>query len=436
MLRALLTCICLCAMQITGAAAFAEISDPYFDEDLRNANLDSRYSHLTTASEKVRIYRLHNCAPTNWDALDPNFNGTIADTTIAKLRLSCAALLHRSHIKDPRARHSLKTASLPGAGLLEQRDPPSPQTAHTGSVSHENGSGSGLVAYARKNLTDINSLIFPNPDPTAVGASVSYSNNQVAKNITWAGQAAVFAGYRYMAPNYAPAGEPFLLGFAIGPYYTINANYNPYVSPPTKNTDTQTYGGAAELGLGNLFGIDRLDEYTRVSLGGVQNYVAATSGFSGGIDFIPVYDPLLIHYPHSIQLAGGSYLGFRFDPEFRIQYDSANNGLLLFSNRKDALRIGPQFGLWVSPFQAVKYLENINFNLVYHVADEIYSGQAFQWFEGDLTYKLARNVGITASYQSGENEATGAQTRLYMVSITSALDYCDPGCPELDSDIR
>jgi hypothetical protein len=123
-------------------------------------------------------------------------------------------------------------------------------------------------------------------------------------------------------------------------------------------------------------------------------------------------------------------LGIHFDPDFRIQYDSLDGGNkpLLLSNRTDALRIGPQVGIWLRPFDAVPYLENTIANAIYHWDEELYSRQNLYWAEVDLTYKFNANVGITASYQNGKNESTGATTNLFKISLSSALDFCSSVC--------
>ncbi len=428
MLRIGLYLLCFSLASMPASRAFAEASDPYFDQDLQAANADARYAHLSRATEKVRVYRLHHYAPGDWDKLDPNFDGMIDAATAAKLRQPGAPSPRVKPTKSATAAPGEKPAAVPsgstvpdGQSLVKAK--PMPPDAWGTSPGR-------FVFYLRKDFTDLVSLSQPNYPADSVGATLSYTSNKITNNNVWAGQAAVFSGYSYLAPNFGAPGQPYLLDLTAGPYYTVNKTFNSNSAQASQNTDVETFGGAAEVGGGNVLGIDQFFAFSQFRLGGTQDNVKDTSSVSGVADFIPVYAPLLIHQPHQI----GSFR-FRIDPSFLVQYDSVagKNQLLLFSGRPQSLRIGPQISLWMVPFEGITDLEKLNATVTYHWENEAYSRAYLHWLEADLTYKLSANFGVTASYQNGSNENTGASTNVYTVSLTSALDYCLPACPTAPS---
>jgi hypothetical protein len=428
----LLVFLCVC---FGAPCADAQAIDPYFDQDLRSATADPRYAHLATATEKVRVYRLHNFTPADWDTWDPTFRGTMDAAAAAKLRSAAAAPLANGGRRQ--ALTSVAVAAPASTALMLAPVPPltpaeqsaAAKNAKPATIPADDTAGQ-WVAYLRKDFSDLYSINSPNIPADSTGATLSYSLDQVARNSIWSGEGALFTGYNYLAPQFGLNGQPYILGFTAGPYYTWNATFNSNRADASKNNNVQTAGAAAELATGNFLGVDDFFEFTRVAVGETRDYVKNTSSLSVAADFIPVYQPLRLHYPIWIKTFGSSQLGIRFDPDFRIQYDSLDGGNkpLLLSNRTDALRIGPQVGIWLRPFDAVPYLENTIVNAIYHWDEELYSRQSLYWAEVDLTYKFNANVGITASYQNGKNESTGATTNLFKISLSSALDFCSSVC--------
>lgn len=435
MLRLLSYFACVFAV-LSASRAFAG-PDPYFALDLQRANADPRYAHLVTAAEKVRVYRLHHYAPGDWDKLDPTFDGAISEDAAASLRASSADSPQLKRSRTP-ARTVVRVASANSssvdlsAAVASAKSSTPTQKATPATSPSPTGQ---WVSYLRKDFTDIYSIISPNSAPASTGATFSYTDDQIAKNAQLTGQGAIFGGYSYLAPQFNLQSQPYLLGFAAGPYYTFNEARNTNSADISKNTDQQTYGGTAELGYGNVLGIDNFTTFTRVSVGKVEDNIKHTSDLSGTLNFIPVYAPLLIHWPHGIPTSDTTDILFRFDPSFVVQYDTVEgkNQILLFSNQTKSLRIGPQVGVWSVPFDGVPYWDKLIADVTYHWAMETYSHQDFHWLEADLTYKLSPNFGVTATYENGKNENTGARTNEYLISLSSALDYCVPTCPGASS---
>ena len=230
----------------------------------------------------------------------------------------------------------------------------------------------------------------------------------------------------FFAPDYGPKNSVNLIGGSLGAYATVNRQLNSDAKLSDKNQDTWTYGGLSELGFDHILGGE---QWYRTKVGVVTDNIKDKSDFADSLEWIPVYPDELIHFPSKI-----GPVGFRFDPEVKIQYDHALDPAetLAFSNRPQSLRIGPQLSLWLQPFADIDYLAALNVNLTYHPSYEVFSGRHLSWFQIASTYNLDPNgvLGLTVGYQRGSDEDTGKDTNLFKVSLTSKLDYCSGGgCP-------
>jgi len=277
----------------------------------------------------------------------------------------------------------------------------------------------------RQDFTDVS--IIPMSEPSkATGASIGYSNDSVTKNTLWSVQGTAIAAYTFDR-GFGPDNSVNLYAGTIGVYTGLNkqSNSNPKIAA-TKDTDSLTYGGVLELGFDHIFGGD---QWFRVKSGVVEDHLKSTTAWASTLEWIPVYKPY-IHIPHYFSLPL-SQIGVRFDPSIVVQYDTARNQKLLFSSGPDSLRIGPQFGLWVQPFADIAYLKNLNINTTYHRYYETYSGRYLYWFQTAATYNLDTNgtLGLTGSYQKGNDELTGKQVEVIKLTLSAKPDYCSGWCP-------
>lgn len=282
----------------------------------------------------------------------------------------------------------------------------------------------------RQDFTDVSIITVPDPSGSgnskASGASIGYTKDGVTKNALWTVQGTVIGAYSF-DNGYGPENTVNLYAGTFGLYAGLNkqANSNPKIAA-TKDSDVQSYGGLIELGFDHILGGD---QWIRAKSGVVEDHIRSTTTWSTTLEWIPVYPPF-IHFPRFISLPL-TQVGFRFDPSIVVQYDTARNQKLLFSNGPDSLRIGPQLSLWVQPFADIAYLSNINWNTTYHRYYETYSGRYLYWFQTAATYNLDASgmLGLTGSYQRGNDELTGKKTDQLKLTLTGKLDYCTAWCP-------
>jgi hypothetical protein len=256
----------------------------------------------------------------------------------------------------------------------------------------------------------------PTSNSSAAGAGISYSSDAIARNNSWTFHGTAIGAYNF-DNGFGPSQTVNLFAGSFGLYAGENRATNSNAKLASQNVDTDTFGGFLEMGFDHIMGGD---QWIRVKVGAVNDNIKLTSAISTTAEWIPVYSDFLIHWPHFFSTPL-TQIGIRFDPELKVQFDDAVNQTLLFSNGRDALRIGPQFGLWIQPFADIACLSNLNINLVYHWAYETYSKQDLSWFQVAATYNLDPNgmLGLTASYQKGSDENTGKQTDVVKLTLTS-----------------
>jgi hypothetical protein len=371
--------------------------------------------------------------------IEDDLKAATADPRYAAIRDPRARLLAywRDHLHARPAKGQLvanKQSAALGAtfgkaevigGAAPHKDTPPPPTAPGGQFRF----------LLRQSFADVSIVSAPDPNAKATGAGISYSEDWVSKNTNWNVQGAVIGGYSYdfgLGPG--TISQPSLRALSFGPYYTIDKVQNSSTKLATQNKDNETAGGLVEVGFSRTS--DYYDWF-RVKSGVVDDNIKGTSTFSSSLEWIPVYVPYLIHWPRFVDVPWGQF-GFRFDPELVLQYDDSQSAKnkLLFSNKIDSFRVGPQLGLYLLPFPDVQYLNRLFLNLVYHPYYEAYSAKTKEWFQSNVTYNIdsAGTVGLTFTYQNGADETTGKQTNLYKVSLTSKLDYCSAYCPDKKTD--
>ena len=94
----------------------------------------------------------------------------------------------------------------------------------------------------RQDWQDIGILASPTSVDKATGASISYTNDNIAKNATWATHATAAVVYTLindLGPG--PQVTPFYQSFAG--YVTVNKLYNSDLRLSSKNLDTLSGGG-------------------------------------------------------------------------------------------------------------------------------------------------------------------------------------------------
>jgi len=195
----------------------------------------------------------------------------------------------------------------------------------------------GLVfPLLRQNFEDIGLLGCPEDVDKATGASISYTDDYVAQNRSWAvnGTAAVV---------YASVNDKANRSTSVAAYVTVDRSQNSNKNLTSKNVDVIAGGGALELGSLNILGGQ---QYFRLRVGAITDNIQNTTAVSAVAEWIPVYFAYNIHFPFA--LIGPS--GAQFNPEIVAQFDrSTDRHELAFSDHHDAFRIGPQIRLLLFP---------------------------------------------------------------------------------------
>jgi hypothetical protein len=284
----------------------------------------------------------------------------------------------------------------------------------------------------RQNFSDIHLFDCATSVANAKGAEFSWSSDNVTNDDTWsvAGMAALalpFKGDFSKSP-----GQIAYMGAMVVPYAQLNrVTHSSLIS---KNVDTRIYGLSVELG----FDADTLGRhYLRSSASSVDNEIKNSNYFHGIFEWIPVSKDICLGTVCGLltpeQLAmhqGVPQILFRVAPELKIQYDQAleNSAPVTFSGKTNSLRVGPEVTVVARLFykEALPVLGGLvdltNFvaKVTYHWDVETYSGNNFSWFDASLTYNIGKegHLGLSASYQKGEAEETGAPTDIYKVTLT------------------
>ena len=252
------------------------------------------------------------------------------------------------------------------------------------------------------------------------GAIVSWTRDSVAHNTLWSvnGVATAVWGVYH---DYSDTPNPKIIGISLAPYVQIDRNLNSNTKLVSKNVDTDTFGGTAEIGIDNFLG-DGI-HFFRDSLGVVDENIKSTRTISNVFEWLPEYSELCIHYPCKVP---GVPMLFRLDPELKVQYDSTTGAhdILAFSNRSGALRIGPQFHLIAKPFGIDDGLMNrLHLNATFHWAEEAFSHRPFLWFAPSLVLNLDQSghLALSLDYEKGHNELSGQKTDTVKISLTGKL---------------
>jgi hypothetical protein len=165
-----------------------------------------------------------------------------------------------------------------------------------------------------------------------------------------------------------------------------------------------------------------LDCFFRVRGGVVENHIKNTTAGNVIAEYIPVYDPLYIHYPTD-PIFGVFRL--RFDPTFFVQYSevTGKNQILAVNNRTEAFRAGAQATLRLLPDLGAGQLAPLRAAVTYRWATEAYTGRDLSWFQTDVTYNIdpAGFIALGFTYKRGDDEDTGMFTNVYKAGLTGKL---------------
>jgi hypothetical protein len=305
------------------------------------------------------------------------------------------------------------------AASLSAKSTPDPRAVLAAPNGAAKDADSPWRILLRQDWQDIGILAGPTPIDKATGASISYNDDHIASNRSWAVHgtgAIVYSIIDDRGP--APQTAPFYRSFAA--YATVNKLENSDARLVSKNVDTLTAGGALEVGWNNAR--EKTQNYLQFRGSTVNDRVKDTTAVTAAAAWIPVNNNLHIHHPEGLF----GIIGYSFDPQLLAQYASTTDrkNVLLFSGHNESLRLGPQLTLLLWPYvQDDSFWSHVSANIAYHWWYEVLDGSQKDWFKSSLTYNFDKdgNFGLTGSYQRGHSEDTGTLTNLFMISLTGKM---------------
>lgn len=283
----------------------------------------------------------------------------------------------------------------------------------------------------RQNFSDIHLFDKPTAAADAKGAAFSWSDDRVADDQVWSVSGMIALAYSVPGRFSTGPGDVALMGLSFVPYAQLNRDSHSNVAK--KNIDTQTAGMSLEAG----FDADTAGRhYLRFSASNVNDRIKDANYFHSEAEWIPVYQ-FSQNYcvgescgliPLSI-LGAGPQIIYKLSPELKSQYDLAldDSKPVFFSNERDSLRIGPEVTLLMKLFGPDLAILNGLFDLsqflakaTYHWDYETFSGREYSWIDTSLTYNIGKDghLGLTASYQQGNDELSGQKTNATKLSLT------------------
>jgi hypothetical protein len=283
---------------------------------------------------------------------------------------------------------------------------------------------SGFDFSLRASFSDLGPAFCPHNLISSRGASISAADNQLKSQYSTGIDGLAAFVYRYY-------GDGDLVGFTVGSYVQGNDTYQ---LNPTKtqavNGDTVTPGAFGEV----YFSDGLLTHDIRVRGG---EAVASTGTRSDTVvaEWFPRYQSDL-RYGHiglPVEI-GSSALWYTFTPEIMVQYDRLEGGpnnSTIFSNRPEAVRIGPQFMLLFNldklslPEGARNVIGNMSLQLTNHESWDTLSHRGYTWSAIALNYTVpgANNqpshFGVSATYGYGNSEGSGNKTSQIKLGLTA-----------------
>jgi hypothetical protein len=268
--------------------------------------------------------------------------------------------------------------------------------------------------FLRKDVPDISLFSGITPAAGAAGAQGSFTWDRIADDRIWAAYGIGGVSWRVLSGDYPSSDRTTLIGFFIAPYVGLNKVTHSNRKLTAKNLDTTLGGVKAEVGFANLLGGHH---YFRAGGGVVTDDINDTTAAAFSFEWIPVYRG----FENTIFYG----LRYTFQPSLKVQYDATTDEKqpLLFSNRPEALRVGPELSFKLVPIEEVRKTQwygRFNVNLTYHSYYETYSGRSLSWFDGSITYNIDSegHFGLTTSYRNGADENTGKDTDIFVVSLS------------------
>jgi hypothetical protein len=277
----------------------------------------------------------------------------------------------------------------------------------------------------RQDWKDARYLGCPSPRANAHGAEFSFASDRANDNNVWSVNGTVALSRVWHTMN-APMGHPYRQAF--GAYFTMNRVSNTNPDSSKDNVNKFAYGLAYEAG----FYADPLAAYFRFRGGGVENRLKKTSASNLVLEILPVVPIGGGYYTYApIPNVFGLPVDMHIDPSLIVQHNAATgkDQKLDFNDREEALQVGGQIAVFVSPAPWLKIRDKGSpwtrwaADFTYRWTQETYTHRNLTWLGVGAIYNLDPNefFALGFSYQRGNDVDTGTFTDIYRVSLTGKI---------------
>lgn len=346
---------------------------------------------------------------------------TLAALKQADSSFQCDALPARSVVKHTASPPpKMKVASLAATTPAKSNPSVGPTaTKPAPALSNNISACPGIYFMLRDSWSDVGVLGCPTAVKKATGASISYSDDYVAKNRNWATKGLAGIGYsevNIIHPGASP-GEWFDKSVAF--YVEDNSSYNSNSKLISKNSDSRTAGFSGELG----YAIANDYHFFRVTPNVVWDAIKDTTAVAVMGEYIPAMSSLGFW---TVFHEFGDVFNWQFDPDIKFQYARTTDpkNPVQFSGKSQSFRIGPDLTVLVQPFGTGNdFWSRIGLNTTFHPWYEAYSGRGSYWWTSAVNYRLDDQgyFGVKFSYSRGLDENSGVMTNQYLASLSGKI---------------
>jgi hypothetical protein len=203
----------------------------------------------------------------------------------------------------------------------------------------------------------------------------------------------------------------------VAPLVNFNRLTNSNAKDVSSNLNVLSPGVQGEAFFENLAD-GYLQLYVNDRLNVNSTFEGETSSWSNTFQIAPVYWPLYIDRPIPIWYTFRTVV-----PTFTVQYFDRLNGASepIFASSNRVFRYGPGVTVWMRFFDAAPvpdWLQKFSGSVSFDWYQDTISNRKYQHLLAMLTYNITKNYGVTASYEDGEVEETGARIEITKVGLS------------------
>jgi hypothetical protein len=290
--------------------------------------------------------------------------------------------------------------------------------------------------FLRQSLKDLGTFSNPSALDKATGAQVSWTDDHVQKNRTWATQGLI--GVKSEDWGQGPANIQHQL---VGTYFGWNSLENSGVKLKSKNIDDATFGFIHEVAFGKLEGqLSGADHYFRTMGELITNFDGQTKSWKAALQYQPIGNggcppvgfscPPETVFTHlgSVEPVGPYVLVVSptIDVEYRGSLDGSKDPLFAF--HRTVLRGGPSISIDLVPYtisdvpsNGLDFWGRTKFGFSYGYLHDLQRGRDYKILGASASYALDKdkNYALTLTYDRGELETTGQKEDVIKLALSA-----------------